>query len=128
MTKPTSEIWKHFAPNLKVFYLYMAAFVGMVITVVNGVIVGQTFFEREVFGVEYAYVDDWQCWNDQYDADGDPIVKTDEEKEQCKEDAIQRAIENYDNEGRRAYASALAGLIIGMIVWLPHFVMARRTS
>lgn len=126
MAKTPSELWKNFAPNLKVFYLYMAAFVGMVIAVVNGMILAQTFFEREVFGVEYAYVDDWQCWNETYDNEGNPIEKTEEEKAECKEEAMERAIVNYDNEGRRSYASGLAGLIIGVIVWLPHFAMARK--
>lgn len=127
MKKSTSEVWKNFSPNLKAFYLYVAAFVGLVLTLVNGVTLGQTFLASEVFGMEYSYIDSWTCEN-KFDADGAPLVMTDEENQACMDKARERAIENYQLETTRAYASGIAGLFFGLIVWVPHFILARRVK
>lgn len=125
MKKAPSDLWKHFTPNLKVFYLYVAAFVGLVLTVFNGVTLTKTYLESEVFGLEYSYVDYWTCEN-KATSEGASVAMTDAEMSECMERVMTRAKETYVTEAKRAYASGVAGLLFGVILWIPHFVLARR--
>jgi hypothetical protein len=91
----------------------------------NGITLSQTYLENEVFGVEYSYLDYWTCEN-KYDTTGNPVEMTDEETQACMDHVTERAVEQYATESKRAYASGMAGLLFGVIMWIPHFVLARR--
>jgi len=124
--KTTPKGWLHWAHILKVVYLYLVLFVGLVMFLINGVMVTKTFLESTVFPVEYSYVEYWQCeerWNPE-------TGKTDslsaEEQSECEERMRERARGERGNEVNRDYASGIAGLLFAILVWIPHFMWSRR--
>lgn len=124
---PAAKFWKNFSPNIKSFYFYTAAFVGLVIILVHGIVLTKTFLETEVFKVEYNYVDRWQC--DQVYVDTEKGLKmTDEERALCEERAVERAKEDYSNSIKVSYAEGLAGLLFGVILWTTHFFWAKKNN
>lgn len=126
MKKSSAEFLRHFAPNLKAFYFWVVAFVGLLMIVFNGVTLGKTYLENEVFGIEYSYLDTWQCEKN-YDAQGNPVEISDEDYEECMDDITERAKETFVTETKRSYASGLSGLFFGLLLWIPHFSWARRS-
>lgn len=124
-TKAPSQFWKNFATHLKTFYLYVAAFVGLMVLLVNGIIIGRTVLENTVFPVEYERVDYWQCEQREM-VEGVAVEMTEEEVTACQERAKERAREDYANDVNQSYAEGVAGLLLGFIIWLPHFLYARK--
>lgn len=122
-----AKFWKNFGPSIKTFYFYVAAFVGLVMILVHGIILTKTFLEVEVFNVEYNYVDRWQC--DQVYVDTEKGIKmTEEERALCEERAIERAKEDYGNNVKVSYAQGIAGLLFGLILWMTHFHWAKKNN
>tara|TARA_B100000315_G_C14319704_1_gene470213 strand:- start:314 stop:703 length:390 start_codon:yes stop_codon:yes gene_type:complete len=127
MKKTSTTFWKNFPSTLRTLYLYVAAFVGLVITVVGAIGMTTTFLESQVFGVEYDYVDYWECNYDGRGYAGDEVVEmTDEEIVECEARALERAKDDYQNDAKQSYAAGLAGFIFGLLLWIPHFMWARK--
>lgn len=136
-TKAPTTFWENFGHNLKTFYLYVALFVGLVTVLINGVTLARTFLEETVFPVEYNYVDYYACESDYY---GDRIkpmpadetdvatTMTDEERDECEERVLERGRADRANEVNRQYASGLAGLFFGLLLWITHFVWIRKSN
>lgn len=124
-TKAPSHFWKNFATHLKTFYFYTAAFVGLMVLLVNGVILTRTVLENTVFPVEYETVSYREC--EQYSVvDELRVEPTEEEIAECEDRMKERAREDRVNDVNHDYAEGVAGLLLGMILWLPHFLYARK--
>ena len=132
-----STFWQNFGHNLKTFYLYVALFVGLITVLINGVTLTKTFLEQTVFPVEYNYVDYYSCQSLNYDRGVKSMAinennvepkMTPEERESCEERALEHARSDRQNEVNRQYASGLAGLFFGLLIWITHFVWIRRTK
>ena len=128
--------WQNFRHNLKTFYLYVALFVGLITVLINGVMLTKTFLEQTVFPVEYNYVDYYSCESLNYDRgvksmaineNPEPLM-TPEERDACEERALEHARSDRQNEVNRNYASGLAGLFFGLLIWITHFVWIRKTK
>lgn len=131
-TKDPTTFWENFGHNLKTFYLYVALFVGLITVLINGVILTKTFLEETVFPVEYSYVDYYSCESNYFE---DRIVEapvestiSDEEREECEERALERGRNDRANEVNRQYASGLAGLFFGLLIWITHFIWIRKSN
>ncbi len=125
--KSPSKFWENFGRNLKVFYLYVAAFVGLIMFIFSGVTTTKTYLETTVFPVEYEYIDLYMCENPRYDTpDGKARTLTPEEKTTCEEKTRENAKQQRKDNVNRQYASGLAGILFGLILWVPHFMWARR--
>ena len=135
-TKAPSSFWKNFGHNLKIFYLYVALFVGLIMFMINGVTLTKTVLEETVFPVEYAYVNYYECDGTNFYGeripkpvmeDGtDATEMTEEERTACEERVQERARNDRLNEVNRDYASGLAGLIFGLLIWFGHFLWIRK--
>ncbi len=127
--KSPSKFWEHFGHNLKIFYLYVAAFVGLIMFIFSGVTTTKTFLETTIFPVEYEYIDLYMCENPRYDTpDGKARTLTPEEKITCEEKTRANAKQSRKDNVNRQYASGLAGILFGLILWVPHFRLARRVG
>jgi hypothetical protein len=134
--KAPSTFWKNFGHNLKAFYLYVALFVGLIITIVNGITLTKTFLEQTVFPVEYDYVSYYECdGSDSYGFDRpkpvdteDEDALTEDEKAACEERVKERARDDHQNQVNRDYAGGTAGLLFGLLIWITHFVWIRKTK
>lgn len=127
--KSPSKFWENFGHNLKVFYLYIAAFVGLIMFIFSGVTTTKTFLETTIFPVEYEYLDLYMCENPRYDTpDGKARTLTPEEKVTCEERVRENAKQSRKDNVNRQYASGLAGILFGLILWVPHFMLARRVK
>lgn len=127
--KSPSKFWENFGRNLKIFYLYIAAFVGLIMFIFSGVTTTKTFLETTIFPVEYEYIDLYMCENPRYDTpDGKARTLTPEEKVTCEEKVREQAKQSRKDSVNRDYAGGLAGILFGLILWVPHFLLARRVK
>lgn len=127
--KSPSKFWENFGHNLKVFYLYIASFIGLMLVLFNGITLTKTLLETTVFPIEYEYIDTYACENPRYDTpEGKPRTLTAEEKVECEARQLKQAKENRLINVNRSYAGGIAGLFFGFVVWIPHFIWARRSK
>ncbi|MFA5842237.1 MAG: hypothetical protein WC882_00975 [Candidatus Gracilibacteria bacterium] len=128
MKNPLSSggLFRNFSSNLKAFYLYAVAFVGIVVLLINGVTLLRTVLQTQVFGMEYEYMNSYECYNKWDPVTSTTVVLSEEELAQCLDRAADQAKLDFSAQTKRSYAEGLAGLILGFLIWLPHFVWARK--
>lgn len=128
MKNPLSSggLFRNFSSNLKAFYLYAVAFVGIVMILFNGVTLLRTVLQTQVFGMEYEYLNSYECYNKWDPVTSTTITLSEEELTQCLDRMGNQAKSDFAPQVKRYYAEGLAGLILGFLIWLPHFVWARK--
>jgi N-acyl-D-aspartate/D-glutamate deacylase len=110
---------------LKMIYLYILSFVGIIITVVATIGLVNLVLRQYVFQVDmnsYYYPAEI-CSNPKTPTDKTP---TKEEIAQCEKDQEQRNKEMAMSDTKRELANEIAGILIGLPLWLYHWGIIRK--
>lgn len=102
--------------NLRMLYLYLFSFVGLLITIIGTVQIVDLSLKTYVFRVEeYAYYPEPVTMDDSYRGPSEAEMKKRYEKEQ-------------ENQRKRQMSTALAMIMVGFPVYLYHWSTIRKET
>ncbi len=111
---------------LRLVYLYLLSFVGIVITVVSSIGMIDLVLKNYVFQVNnYGYYSSPEfCASSKGPDNVNPATPAEIEK--CKNEQLELAKSENQNQIKRDLSSQIAGLLIGLPLWLYHWSVIRK--
>lgn len=112
---------------LKLVYLYILSFVGIVITVVASIGMLNLVLKNYVFQVnDYGYYYSPEVCRTPKGVDNAAVPATPAEVEKCEQDQKERSRLESQNQIKRDLSSQIAGLVVGLPLWLYHWKRIRK--
>lgn len=125
--------YKEGHPIISTVYLYLVAMIGLITFIFGGVGMINTVLQNYVFQVNevvapvnYPGSKTIGRCDDPYKSDGNMIVPTAQEIEICMKDEQDKQERTARNKVGRELSSAIAQILIGLPVWLFHWVIIQK--
>lgn len=112
---------------LKMIYLYILSFVGIIITVVASIGIVDMVLKNYILSVEPSpYYYDMCSMEKPGTIDEKMESPTKEERAACIEEQSLKAKQEQSNQMKRDLSGQIAGLLIGIPLWLYHWGLIRK--